>query len=198
MENGKGIIHFKKGDKWVTKWKKGLLVDQGKYYFQEGIVKINHSLSLNNNIYFNNGDLYQGQLITKENQNGKGILYCQNGTVLDGEFGINEGKGTFYLNDGKKFVGNYINNELNGTLYFNNGDIYKGKLKDSKMEGIGSYYFKNGDKFIGLFKNSLREKGILNYSNGNQYIGTFTNEKNNGYGIYLINKNKYEGNGKII
>ena len=135
-------------------------------------------------IIFDNGEKFQGSIISKNSENGP--------------IQIKEGFGKFIYKNGSRIEGEFKDDKLNGFgIYYDdkNNVIYKGYWKDNLFDGIGMYFFLDGSKFEGEFmqgrKNGL---GTIIFKDGSKYIGNFKNDLKEGYAIHYNTKNdKYEG-----
>jgi hypothetical protein len=110
--------------------------------------------------------IYIGQINSKNEKEGKGILIYKNtnncfvglwknnlkesncklydkdwNIILEGNFsnGLLNGKGMKILEDGTRYEGNFENDKINGmgTYYFTNGSKWEGNSVNDKKEGIG-------------------------------------------------------------
>ena len=79
------------------------------------------------------------------------------------------------------FVGilGYMYKKINTeTKKFENGDLYKGQLKNNKMNGNGTYIFDNGEKYIGEFKDDkFHGKGKYIYPDGSEEKGEWVDDE---------------------
>ena len=151
--------------------------------------------------YYENGDIYEGELsFGYPNNNGK-LEFHLNGIpyIYIGEFqnGLKHGKGNLFTKENNKFNydGDWVNDKIDGygTL-FNFGEKYIGNFKKGKKCGEGTLYKNNGDIVEGEFFEGKIKKGKIMFKNEDEYEGEFSNGKINGKGKYKYkNGDIYEG-----
>ena len=151
---------------------------------------------------FNNGDIYIGQMNSKQKLYGRCCIIKKNspityffGYLINNEF---SGEGCNYNYQWKKvYEGNFEHNLKNGfgILFNGDGSTYAGEFINDKPNGKGVLYYRNNTRFEGYFVNGLQnDKGFLinpeklikqeiTYNNGNII------EQGE---IYNYNKSKYQ------
>ena len=167
-------FYNEKGEKYIGAFKNNLKEGKGILYYDincKSKIKRYEGQFLKDQpngkgrMYWNDGDRYEGEF-TDGKPEGKGIMYCNNGDMYEGEFknGKAEGKGILYSNNGEKYKGDFKKNkkEGKGIYVYNNGDMYNGDWKNDLKEGNGIYYYKNGKKQEGTWKNGKLEIGLFN------------------------------------
>ena len=112
-------------------------------------------------IEYDDGDIYKGNVLANGKKNGSGTYTCNDGTVITGTWKENvlSGKAKIEYPDGDKYVGNINNGKKSGkgTYYYDDGDVYKGTWKNDKRNGKGKYIWDNGWVLSGNWR-----KGKLN------------------------------------
>lgn len=138
-KNGDGQMQYSNGDSFKGEW----YADHKKY----------------GKMYYINGETYEGMFhtfskdgILKEYKNGLGRYTYIDGISIYGDWILDIYKELTY----KEFpLGNPIN-KVNGSVEIYNGsNIYKGEIKESKMDGYGELIDKNG-KYTGEWKNGRK------------------------------------------
>ena len=116
---------------------------------------------------------------------GTGRLDYGDGTTLVGNFGCT----TLSTNKVSLLFDNpYMNGEPHGNMeiLFGDGAIYKGEMRDGKINGEGTYQSALGEVIIGTFRNgTLHGKDCYRKNHcGEQFKGEFDMGELNGYGLY--------------
>ena len=177
IKEGKTIINYDNGDKYIGYINNNQRDGKGKMIFNNGDIYDGdwlYDVFIKGIISYKNGEEYKGY-INNNKREGKGKMKYNNGDIYDGNW-IND----FFINgiikykNGEEFEG-YINNnkrEMKGEMKYNNGDIYKGNWKNNLKEGKGEMKYNNGDIYEGDWKNDVKEgKGKMKYNNGDIYEG---------------------------
>ncbi len=153
----------------------------------------------NNTIYFDNGDVYTGDIdyLTRD---GYGIMVYANGDRYEGEWenDVINGEGKFYYTNGDEYIGQFKNGvpHGNGVVKLNDGDIYAGDYKDGMYHGEGIYTWANGDVYDGEYVNGAKEGyGELTLISGEKYKGNWKSDKREGAGgeLFYQNGDQYFG-----
>ena len=188
--------------KWITNTKNFLFWNNEH---SKDLWKLSPHLELCKNVtkYFENGDIYKGELsFGIPNNHGKlefvneGIEYTYIGDFVNG---VKQGKGNLSSKDNKfSYEGDWFNDKFEGfgTL-FNLKEKYNGDFKEGKYHGEGNLYKKNGDQYIGEFFKGFFKKGKINFNNGNSYEGNLVDGLMDGRAIYKY-KNGDIFNGSFI
>ena len=151
--------------------------------------------------YYENGDIYEGELNFGEpNKNGKLKYYKDDTTyIYIGEFynGMKHGKGNLSSKENDKFSydGQWANDKYEGYgSLLNDGEKYIGYFKNGIRNGKGTLSKKDGDIFEGEFLNGEFKKGKIIYKNEDEYKGSIVDGKKKGKGTYKYkNGDIYEG-----
>ena len=151
---------------------------------------------------FNNGDIYIGQMDSKQNLYGRCCIIKTNSpdTYFLGYLINNEltGEGVNYNYQWKKiYEGNFEHNLKNGfgILFNNNGSTYSGEFINGKPNGKGVLYYNNNTRFEGYFINGFQnDKGFLiNPNKSTKQEITYNNGNIVEQGeIFNYNKSKYK------
>ena len=151
---------------------------------------------------FNNGDIYIGQMDSKQNLYGRCCIIKTNSpdTYFLGYLINNEltGEGVNYNYQWKKiYEGNFEHNLKNGfgILFNNNGSTYAGEFINGKPNGKGVLYYNNNTRFEGYFINGFQnDKGFLiNPNKSTKQEITYNNGNIVEQGeIFNYNKSKYK------
>ena len=108
-------------------------------------------------IEYDDGDVYEGNVLSNGKKDGAGTYTCEDGTVIKGTWkkDVLSGKVKIKYPDGDKYVGNIQNGKRSGsgTYYYDDGDVYKGSWKDDKRHGKGKYTWYNGWYLTGTWVN---------------------------------------------
>ncbi|MBB6482063.1 MORN repeat-containing protein [Spirochaeta isovalerica] len=73
--------------------------------------------------------------------------------------------------------------ETSQALTFSDGSIYRGEIREGKMEGKGYIQWPDGSSYKGEFRNNRMDgQGILTWPNGDIYSGMFTEGQMEGVG----------------
>ncbi|MBN2657002.1 MAG: hypothetical protein JXR86_08070 [Spirochaetales bacterium] len=76
-----------------------------------------------------------------------------------------------------------IQHQSPGALTFKDGSLYRGEIRDGKMEGKGFIQWPDGSSYKGEFRNNrMNGRGILTWPNGDIYSGMFKEGKMEGVG----------------
>ena len=202
IKEGKTIINYDNGDKYIGYINNNKRDGKGKMIFNNGNIYDGdwlYDVFIKGIISYKNGEEYEGY-INNNKREGKGKMKYNNGDIYDGNW-IND----FFINgiikykNGEEYEG-YINNnkrEIKGEMKYNNGDIYKGNWKNNLKEGKGEMKYNNGDIYEGDWKNDLKEgKGKMKYNNGDIYEGDWKNDLKEGQGKFINKKGYYEYEGE--
>ena len=98
------------------------------------------------------------------------------------------------------FEAEFVDGELEGKVVLNaaNGDRFQGTMKQSIIEGYGSYIGANGDRYDGEFVNGLPQgAGFSEAADGELYKGLFRAGNRHGEGT-LIDANGDEFEGEFV
>lgn len=126
------------------------------------------SKSVNNKKYYENGDIYVGNLVN----------------------GVRSGFGTLYINDGGKYEGYWKNDKYNGNgfLLMKDGSFYEGNFLDGFIHGEGVYTYSTGDTYNGSFEYGIKSGFGKYYSDpNNKYTGYWKNGLRDGKGNGIVN-----------
>ncbi|CDW82176.1 UNKNOWN [Stylonychia lemnae] len=222
---GKGKCEWNDGTRYEGSWKDCIKEGQGTFYYQDGSFYNGDFMDDMPHGYgkriFIDGSNYEGQLQAGV-FNGSGKFRWSDGSEYDGQWRNNEmkGVGTKRLRNGQiEIHGIFDRNQVNGkgykkwrrtfaggsTSYMVKGTrlteyfVYRGNLKDSKIEGQGEFKWPDGRHYIGEFRNScMYGQGKLLWIDKNQgksvYKGEFQANLFHGYGKLLwSNGDIYEG-----
>lgn len=119
--------------------------------------------------YYQNGEVYFGQIYNKGLANGYGTMYYPDGSFKTGIWKDNVLEVLAY-------------NSKNPLDCYNNKN-YKGDLLDGKRHGNGTYTYADGSVYTGSWQNDMRNgKGIINFANGDRFEGEFASDLQNGQG----------------
>ena len=137
--------------------------------------------------YFANGNKYSGELNSKGEFEGVGILWWANGDRYEGlwEKGIYDGEGIYFYSNGIKHYGIFSKGEINGlgVRYYLDKGIYFGDWKNGKNHGQGTFFWPSGEKYTGNFKSDqINGIGMLRWLNGWKIEGLWIDK---GHGIGL-------------
>ena len=185
--------------KWITCTKNFLFWN---YEHSKDLWRLSPHLESSKNVtkYYENGDIYKGELSFGLPNNGKLEFINENiEYTYEGEFvnGVKQGKGILSSKDNKfKYEGDWLNDKFEGfgTL-FTQEEKYKGNFKEGKYHGEGNLYKNNGEQYIGEFNNGIFIKGKINFNNGNSYEGNIINGLMEGKAIYRYkNGDIFKGN----
>jgi hypothetical protein len=166
--NGHGkMIYNANAFKWMTiNYYDGEWKDDKRVY---GEMQYKHDRKCIGTVYFENDILKKGENITYEN----GDIY--NGELRDD--GAKSGKGTMKYKNGDEFTGEWNYYRDNGTLTYANGDVYTGKFYDGKKKQ-GKMTYANGDIYDGEWVNDKRHgKGKLIKNGKVVFDGEWINDK---------------------
>lgn len=208
--NGKGILTFTNGNKYLGDWQDSHRQGQGKLFFREG-----HT--------------YVGGFV-KSKMRGKGVMSYVNGDSYDGNWENDRpnGDGEYSFNNGDRYEGNFINGSFDGpgTMFYEDGSRYEGDWRESKKHGNGALHLNTGDVQFGTWANGQRTDesptnsrpstsseamsnslkrdcntgfcsaglGTYRYADGSTFRGSFRNGEPSGKGtVFYSNGDKYEG-----
>ena len=196
IKEGKKIIKYNNGDKYIGFLKNGNKEGEGKMKYINGDIYVgNWKKNLREGegkMEYINGDIYIGNW--KNNlREGEGKIIDKDKNVYKGNWknDLRHGEGELIKNNGDEYKLKWQNGiVLNGIINFKNGNIYEGELKEYEREGKGIMKYKNGEIYDGEWKKDLREgKGKLN-SKECLYDGEWKNNELNGKGKIYYNNNK--------
>lgn len=161
--------------------KQGLAIIHAPDYKYFGAVKGGKPHGKGHLVNAKKGTIYQGEF--KDGQaDGHGTFVNKtDGTAYEGEW-MNDkkhGKGVELLESGShKFEGTFLNNSMDeGALIFDGGQkIYRGKFKDGKFDGQGTYEDKvKGFSYTGPFEeDKFHGEGKLTMRDMGYYHGSFS------------------------
>lgn len=215
--NGKGILTFTNGNKYLGDWQDSHRQGQGKLLFREG-----HT--------------YVGGFV-KSKMRGKGIMRYVNGDSYDGDWENDRpnGSGAYSFNNGDRYEGNFANGSFDGegTMFYGDGSRYEGLWQESKKHGNGTLHLNTGEVQFGKWTAGQRTDavptemvnstvnsrpsasseamssslardcntgfcsaglGTYQYADGSIFRGSFRNGEPSGKGLVLYsNGDKYEG-----
>jgi len=109
------------------------------------------------------GCYYIGDVVEGDKWTGKGIVFCENGDVFEGE----------WKDDLKVY----------GTYKWVCGDLYTGEWKEGNKHGKGSYYWASGTYYIGEWENDKKHGKGRKVSKETIYEGDFKNDNKEGFGV---------------
>ena len=96
-----------------------------------------------------------------------------------------------------RYEAEFVDGELEGEVMAEtaNGDRFQGSMKQSLIEGYGSYVGANGDRYDGEFVNGLPEgAGFSEAADGELYKGMFKAGNRHGEGTLIdVNGDEFEG-----
>jgi len=121
---------------------------------------IDESDQINNKKYYENGDIYVGNLVNGI-RSGFGTLYINDGGKYEGYWKNDKynGDGFLLMDDGGYYEGNFLDGFIHGKGFYtySNGDTYNGDFEYGIRSGFGSYYIDHDNKYTGYWKNGLRD-----------------------------------------
>ncbi len=149
---GKGILVWRNGEKYIGEFKNGLRHGQGEFVDASGgryIGKYKNGLEDGQGTYtFSHGEKYQGEM-RNGNMHGRGKYYFSSGDIYSGDFqkGSAEGQGEYVYANGAKYNGQIKKWRLhgNGIFEYDNGDRYEGEFKDGLFHGKAVYYINKAE-----------------------------------------------------
>ena len=154
-------------------------------------------------IEYDNGDVYVGDVSYGGEPHGYGVYRWANGRIYVGEwfFGKADGRGKVAYPDGRLFEGEhsfghahghgvmswpdgtrlearYVNDEPHGIvkLYFPDRDVYEGYLGEGGFDGHGVYTTGSGIRTEGLWRDDVLPYGVSTSPEGWRYVGEFNDE----------------------
>ena len=153
-------------------------------------------------IEFDDGQRYEGYLLQFK-KNGIGILYGNEGDIIQGEYNENNGFGIEENPRVGKYEGDWLNNSIMGTgkMTYKNGCIYIGQFDKAKPSWFGKMSYPNGDIYICQFKNGPKEKGKYFYAEENGIFDStwnVTEEKSIAKGIFYHYDGRQEKRTRIV
>lgn len=165
QKNGKGIMMYVDGNKYIGKWKDDK---------REGFGKMT---------YTDNG-VYHGEYIGEwknDKKNGKGRLIDEDSIIYEGiwENGVLNGKCTITEN-GDVYDGDVVDyiKKGKGTMIYANKDKYYGDWNHNMKNGMGIMKYVNGDLYEGNFEDDQKSTfGRMTYTNGDVYIGNWEDDE---------------------
>jgi len=159
----------------------------------------NNNIYLKRTEYYENGDIYHGQVDSYGRREGYGH-YTQHttGGTYEGAFSKNErhGSGILFIPGHLKFCGDFYHDYIHGygTLVFEDTSSYNGHFINNKFHGKGTLCESDGSIYVGHFRHGLRHgDGMEKYSDGKVFLGEYHNGKRNGIGTLLDKEN-----GKVL
>jgi len=149
-KNGKGVLYYKSGDKYIGDWVSDSITGRGKLYWKngerfEGEFK-NGNLSGLGTFYLTNGRVLHGiwdkskSVPHNQNQTQKfwgSNVFAQNEQYLRDKL---KKEVTFHFADGTRFEGEQAEDTKKphrGKLFWPTGDYYEGEFVNGKMTGNG-------------------------------------------------------------
>ncbi len=215
--DGKGILTFSNGNKYLGDWQQDKRHGEGK-------------------LAFNEGHVYIGGFVSSK-MRGKGIMNYANGDIYDGNWENDRpnGSGKYRFQNGDRYVGNFLNGSFDGhgTMHYGDGSRYEGFWKESKKHGRGTLFLYDGAVQYGTWTNGNRTDapdaeivnavvnsrpsagsaavsaemqrncntafcngglGTFRYGDGSVYQGSFRNGSPEGQGtVTYANGDRYEG-----
>lgn len=181
-EEGVGTYIWADGTRYEGEWKGGIYHGSGALYEPYGGVKTRGLWA---------EGVYQGECLSGNCSNGRGVLELPNGDQYEGNFVecIEEGKGIYQYRNGDRYEGEFKAAFPHGSgthAWAVSGDKYTGKFARGKIQGQGSYYFKNGDVYEGNFRRGERYgQGTMRWANGDRYEGNWESDRMSGAGAYF-------------
>lgn len=137
-------------------------------------------------IKFNNGGIYQGDLINDNIRHGYGVMTMSNGHSYRGSFENNKrnGYGVYEYPAGEKYEGQFSNNRRNGygVYTYSNNTIYSGYWNNNLKEGKGCLEYHDGVKINGIFLDGDITYGEILFPNDSKYIGSIKSYLMDGQG----------------
>jgi len=111
-------------------------------------------------LLYPNNIIYKGTINKKNQKEGYGKLYMQDGSIYEGFFKENkmEGRGRLYSINGYVYDGEFKNNYSigYGKCISLDGTIYKGNWYNSQPNGLGEEKYNDNSYYIGKFKNGKK------------------------------------------
>ena len=145
---GKFIVEYSSGNKFVGEWKDNLKHGQGTMTWTDGSKYVGE---------------YKG-----DKRHGQGTFTYSNGSKYVGEYkeGVKSGQGTYTYANGDKYIGEFKDDLLSGqgTFTYSSGDKYEGGWKDDKFNGQGTYTFADGSKDVGEWEFSKLNGYAIQYN----------------------------------
>ena len=132
-------------------------------------------------------EVYEGDFVNGD-EFGKGKITFEDGTVYEGDImkgGVINGEGVMKWKNGIEYKGEFYDFTLCGKGEISNtrGEKYIGDFDKNFFHGKGVYYFSNGDIYDGIFELGYRKgKGIYKKKDGIEYEGEWENNLLNGEG----------------
>ena len=197
-------------------------IKENKLNYQSYTFRITN-ISNPNPIEFPNGNIFIGNINSKNETEGYGIyifksknvvtegiwkkgliiygrIFFPNNDIYEGDLNqsLPHGKGKFLLSNDDEYKGDFILGEMTGkgTYIFNDKTYYCGDFTKGVFNGEGSMKWTNGIEYHGIFsESSFNIKGkIFNDLINEKYVGNFEKNEFNGKGIYKYqNGDIYEG-----
>ena len=163
-------------------------------------------------IEYDNGDRYVGDVSNDGEPHGYGIYRWRNGRTYSGEwfFGKSHGRGKTIYPDGIRFEGEYLLGKPNGDgvktwpngirleadyidgvpvgtvkLHFPNGALYEGEWREGPLNGYGVYTLVDGRRFEGKWRDNVLQFGEATSPEGWHYKGQFNDKLQfHGQGVF--------------
>lgn len=232
--NGHGAYIYPSGAKYEGNFKDGKIQGKGILYFSDGNKYIgdwvDHYREGKGKMIFTSGDVYQGDF-RHSRINGKGIMEFVNGDRYEGNWTDDRqhGFGKYFYSDGDHYEGAFYAGKLHGqgSMFYKDGSKYVGSWKSNQKDGKGKFFKTNGTEIEGTWINGKYQKkqnqntyqnnsqlaeevlrncntvfcdngkGKYTYRDNSQWIGQFKNGVPEGKGTcFYSNGDKYVGNWK--
>jgi hypothetical protein len=205
--NGLCVQNYKDGSKSECFYTDGKRNGQYKVKFSSGLTftanYINGKLDKNSAVFkFSNGELYEGNINTKIEYDGIGVLTYADGRKYVGSFkdGLRNGSATYTFSDGRKYIGEFRNDIVSGqgSVSYPDGSKYEGEWKNGTYDGQGTYVYNDETKYVGHWKDGKKNgQGLISYPDGSQYVGEWLDSEFNGQGTFIYkDSSKYVGEWK--
>lgn len=137
-------------------------------------------------VKFENGGIYQGDLINDNVRHGYGVMNMKNGHSYRGSFENNKrsGYGVYEYPGGEKYEGHFSNNRRSGygVYTYSNNTVYSGYWNNNLKEGTGTLVYKDGIVISGIFLNGDISYGEIRFANDSKYIGSIESYLMEGHG----------------
>jgi len=149
--------------------------------------KIKKTINRAKEMYPSKGNLYKGEVNSKNEPHGYGTMWWATGDRYDGswENGVYDGEGMYFFQNGMKHYGHFKNGEINGlgVRYYMEKGIYFGEWKNGRNHGKGMFIWPDGEKYLGSFKDDeIEGLGVLTWLSGRK-IEAIWADKGSGIGL---------------